>query len=103
MIKHNITLTRQKGVPAEREITNTLKAAVTTVLRQQKIGFPCEVSLYLCREDEILRLNQTYRNIGTPTDVHFWNQNLIQHQYVSRPFPSYRRRKVTSPTAPFVR
>ena len=50
-------------------LESRLKEAVLATLRAEQVEIPCEVSILLCTNDEIHRLNLEYRGKDSPTDV----------------------------------
>ena len=50
-------------------LESRLKEAVLATLRAEQVEIPCEVSILLCTNDEIHRLNLEYRGKDRPTDV----------------------------------
>lgn len=61
------------------------RALIRKLLAAEAVGPNCEISLVLCGDDEIRRLNRDYRGLDEPTDV------LSFPQEVETPLPGERR------------
>jgi probable rRNA maturation factor len=60
---------RQKALKADKELRNLLRACCLQTLRQEKVDFPCLVSVSLVEEEEIRALNAEGRGVDRVTDV----------------------------------
>ncbi len=65
---------------------DTLEQLVGHVLRGEGVGAPAEVSIWVTNEEELHRLNQTYRGKDSSTDVlSFGNEDDADSAFVSAP------------------
>ena len=59
----------QSDVKITSEIENIIKKCAEATLNYEHFGFNAEISVTICDEEEIRRLNSEYRNKNSVTDV----------------------------------
>lgn len=68
-MKSNIAIQNESSLVLDDKLEQTLERAVLETLRFEGVNVPCEVSILLCKNDEIHALNLQYRDKDKETDV----------------------------------
>jgi probable rRNA maturation factor len=94
-----INIDNLPGINVGEHIENVIKKAAEKVLSMEK-SEGCELSIFLTDDEDIQRLNNTYRSVNKPTDVlafamregaeNYLNNELLGDVVVSIPRAEYQ-------------